>query len=120
MTVLFHLIIGITFAYSAVLIPQLESPDSDIKDVTESLTSLVASIVVLIVPIGGMLTGFMMEYLGRLVTLSIAAVPFAIGWALIAYSPNIYWILAGRILHGFSTGKRKEIFFSISIEFNLF
>lgn len=89
------------------LIPQLESPDSDIEDVNETLTSLVASIVVLIVPVGGIMTGFLMEYFGRLKTLAMASIPFAAGWAMIAYASNIYWILAGRILHGFACGKKK-------------
>lgn len=101
-TAFFHMVVGITFAYSAVLIPQLESPDSDIPDVTENLTSLVASIVVLVVPIGGIFTGFIMEHIGRLNTLMLAGVPFVCGWILIACSSNIYMILVGRILHGLS------------------
>jgi facilitated trehalose transporter len=101
-TALNHLIIGITFAYSAVLVPHLESSDSEIPDVTETLSSLAASIVVLMVPVAGFFTGFIMEYIGRLNTLVLAAIPFAAGWILIASSTNIWMVLSGRILHGFA------------------
>lgn len=42
----FHIVIGISLAFSAILIPQVEAPDSDLK-LTPGQTSWVASVIVL-------------------------------------------------------------------------
>jgi facilitated trehalose transporter len=96
----FHIIIGIALAYSAVLVPHLESPDSDIPQSTKTLTSLVASIIVLVIPVGSIFAGVLMEWIGRLNTIIVAAIPSICGWSMIALAPNIYWILGGRVLTG--------------------
>lgn len=97
----FHIVVGIALSFSAVTVPQLESPDSDIK-VTKTETSFVASIIVLMVPIGSIIAGFMMDKIGRINTLKIAALPSLFGLILIATAPNVYWIIAGRIFVGIS------------------
>lgn len=94
-------------AFSAILVPQLESADSDIPDVTENLTSLVASIIVLVIPIGSIFAGILMECTGRLNTIMIAAFPSIVGWVMIAEATNIYWILGGRVLTGIACGKLR-------------
>lgn len=91
--------VGIALSYSAVLVPQLESPDSDIP-VTKFLTSLVASIIVLMVPVGSIIAGFLMDSIGRINTIKVAAIPSLVGLVLIATAPNVYFILAGRIFTG--------------------
>lgn len=101
----FHIVIGIALAFSAILVPQLESENSDIPDVTENLTSLVASIIVLVIPIGSIFAGILMECTGRLNTIMIAAFPSIVGWIMIAEATNIYWILGGRVLTGIACGK---------------
>lgn len=83
------------------LVPQLESPDSDVP-VTKSETSLVASVIVLMVPIGSIIAGFLMDRIGRINTLKLAAVPSLVGLSLIAAAPNVYCIIAGRIFVGIS------------------
>lgn len=94
------MVVGIALSYSAVLIPQIETqgeiPDSENK----TLTSLVASIIVLMVPLGSIMAGYLMDRIGRVNTIKFAAVPSIIGWILIATAPSIYWILAGRIFTG--------------------
>lgn len=85
--------------------PQLERPDSEFEGVTEAMTSLVASIVILMIPVASICAGFMMESIGRVNTLMIATFPYVAGWIMIATAPNIYWILGGRFLHGISVGK---------------
>lgn len=103
----FHIIIGIALAYSAVLVPNLESPDSDIPQSSKTLTSLVASIIVLVIPIGSIFAGILMEWIGRLNTIIVAAIPSIMGWIMIAMAPNIYWILGGRVLTGIACGKKN-------------
>jgi facilitated trehalose transporter len=96
----FHIFVGISLSYSAVLVPQLEDPESGFPEVTKSLTSLVASIIVLMVPIGSIIGGYLMDSIGRINTLKVAALPSVLGLVLIAMAPNIYFILAGRIFTG--------------------
>lgn len=79
--------------------PQLERDDSDIP-VTKSLTSLVASIIVLMVPLGSLIAGYLMDAIGRINTIKVAAIPSILGLVLIATAPNVYFILAGRIFTG--------------------
>lgn len=97
----FHIVIGISLAYSAILIPQLEDPSSDIV-VTKSQSSWIASIIVIMVPIGSLFAGVLMEFLGRLNTIKLAAVPCIIGWIAIAMADSFFWIMVGRVLTGFA------------------
>ncbi|KFB53723.1 AGAP009745-PA-like protein [Anopheles sinensis] len=97
----FHIVIGISLAYSAILIPQLEMPGSDIQ-ITKGQSSWIASIIVIMVPIGSLVAGVMMEFLGRLNTIKLAAVPCVAGWVSIALAENFTWIMVGRVLTGFA------------------
>jgi facilitated trehalose transporter len=96
----FHIFVGFALSYSAVLIPQIEKKESDIPHVSTTLTSLAASIVVLMVPAGSVIAGFLMDVIGRVNTIKVAALPGAFGFILVAIASDIYWILAGRILMG--------------------
>ncbi|CRK93942.1 CLUMA_CG007469, isoform A [Clunio marinus] len=95
----FHIVVGVALSYSAVLVPQLEAEDSGIP-VTKFLTSLVASIITLMVPVGAIIAGYMMDSLGRINTIKVAAIPAILGLLLIATATNVYFILAGRIFTG--------------------
>lgn len=97
----FHIVIGISLAYSAILIPQLEQPGSDVP-ITKAQSSWIASIIVIMVPIGSLVAGVMMEFLGRLNTIKLAAVPCVAGWVAIALANNFTWIMVGRVLTGFA------------------
>ncbi|XP_058824533.1 facilitated trehalose transporter Tret1-like isoform X2 [Topomyia yanbarensis] len=97
----FHIVIGISLAYSAILIPQLEDPDSDVV-VTKAQSSWIASIIVIMVPIGSLFAGVLMEYLGRLNTIKLAAIPCIVGWIAIALADSFFWIMVGRVLTGFA------------------
>ncbi|XP_021926811.1 facilitated trehalose transporter Tret1-2 homolog isoform X2 [Zootermopsis nevadensis] len=99
----FHVVVGFSLAYSAILIPQLEAPDSDLE-IDKENTPWLASVLVLVVPVGAILAGFIMEYAGRLNTIKIAAVPCLIGWCLIAIGSNFTTVLCGRLLTGVAAG----------------
>lgn len=94
---------GINMAFSAILIPQLSEPQSDIKIDLDSSSNL-ASIVTISIALGALTCGSLMDRFGR-VRLSIyVCVPFAIAWLLIVLSRNLYMIYAARVLSGFCGG----------------
>ncbi|XKL68615.1 hypothetical protein PGB90_006384 [Kerria lacca] len=97
----FHLPVGLIVAYSAILLDQLDKTDSEFI-ITEDEASWIASATVLVVPGAALLTGFLVDSIGRISTLKSAAIPYILGWALIAKSTNIRSILIGRILTGFA------------------
>ncbi|KAG5675154.1 hypothetical protein PVAND_005080 [Polypedilum vanderplanki] len=96
----FHVYVGIALSYSSILVPQIESPDSDIPQTTKTLTSLCASIVVLMVPVGSLIAGYLMDIIGRTNTIKVAVFPAVLGFIFVALASDVYYILAGRILTG--------------------
>ncbi|XP_003424448.1 facilitated trehalose transporter Tret1-2 homolog isoform X3 [Nasonia vitripennis] len=97
----FHIAVGLSMAYSAILIPNLEKDDAEVH-ATKDETSWIASIVVITAPVGAMIGGFFMEAFGRLRCLQFGALPCVIGWILIAVAQNVPMILVGRLLAGLS------------------
>ncbi|XP_043280516.1 facilitated trehalose transporter Tret1-like isoform X2 [Venturia canescens] len=89
-------------AYSAILIPHLEKKDSEIP-ATKDQTSWIASVIVITAPLGSLIGGVLMEWVGRLRTLQIGAIPCIAGWILIALAENIPMILVGRVLAGLAS-----------------
>jgi MFS family permease len=81
-------------------VPQIESPNADIPQASKTITSLCASIVVLMVPFGSLIAGYLMDIIGRINTIKVSGLPAVLGFAIVALSPNVYWILVGRIFTG--------------------
>ncbi|KAL3270530.1 hypothetical protein HHI36_021069 [Cryptolaemus montrouzieri] len=98
---LYHLVVGISLAYSAILLPQLKE-DKDFN-LTPNEESWIASIIVLTVPIGAPIGGILMDMIGRLNTVKLAAIPGLVGWTLIATAHNLPMMLIGRVFNGFSS-----------------
>lgn len=98
----FHISVGLAMSFSAILIPNLETDNSEIH-ATKGETSWIASIIVVAAPIGSLLGGILMEYVGRLRTLQIGTIPAIAGWIMIALSKNVPMILVGRVLGGVAT-----------------
>lgn len=121
----FHIVVGISLAYSAILLPQLDK-ERELKadnylDVSVNEGSWIASVIVLIVPVGAMMGGFIMDSIGRLNTIKLAAIPGAIGWSLIATANNVPMIIVGRLLTGLASGTKLTIAnISITCRFGFF
>ncbi|XP_066596393.1 facilitated trehalose transporter Tret1-2 homolog isoform X2 [Prorops nasuta] len=98
----FHIAVGISMAYSAILVPHLEAEDAEVH-ATRTETSWITSVIVVCAPVGALVSGFLMETLGRLKTLQIGAIPYVAGWILIALSQNVPMLLIGRIFTGLAT-----------------
>ncbi|XP_073992471.1 trehalose transporter 1-like protein isoform X2 [Rhodnius prolixus] len=89
--------------FSAVLIPQLQLPNSFIR-VDSQDASWIASLGVISTPGGALVSGFMAETLGRKTTVQITALPFLLGCLLMALSSNKLWLYIGRFITGFAIG----------------
>ncbi|XP_060533328.1 facilitated trehalose transporter Tret1-2 homolog [Cylas formicarius] len=98
----FHVVVGISLAYSGILIPQLNDTSSGIA-VTKAESSWIASTIVIVAPIGGITGGFLMDTFGRLNTLKLAVVPSVIGWVAIAMAQNVPMLIVGRIFTGLAS-----------------
>ncbi|XP_034824898.1 facilitated trehalose transporter Tret1-like isoform X2 [Maniola hyperantus] len=94
---------GMAFGFSATALPQLQSPESSIQ-VTESEASWIASLSSAGTPIGCIVSGYLMDNIGRRMTLIITEVPLILGWILVACAQNVPMIYVGRLLIGFGSG----------------
>ncbi|XP_071454715.1 trehalose transporter 1-like protein isoform X2 [Hetaerina americana] len=95
-------IVGMTLGFSAILLPKLNAPTSDII-ITKGDASWLASIITIIAPIGSLMAGPVMQTLGSRATIMVALVPYALGWILIVFSNGLTMLLVGRLITGLAT-----------------
>ncbi|XP_063922309.1 facilitated trehalose transporter Tret1-2 homolog [Zophobas morio] len=96
----FHIVVGIALAFSGILLPQLDEEEFPI---TPAQRPWIASVIVLAVPIGAITGGFVMDSIGRLNTVKLAAIPGVLGWTLIAMATNFHMLVIGRLLTGLAS-----------------
>jgi len=59
-----------------------------------------ASCIPLTVPVGAIISGFVMEHLGRLAAIQLSIIPFCIAWVVIATASNFMTLIIGRVMMG--------------------
>ncbi|XP_045524198.1 facilitated trehalose transporter Tret1-like isoform X2 [Pieris brassicae] len=94
---------GMAFGFSATALPQLKSGNSTMT-ITESEASWIASLSAVGTPIGCILSGYLMDNIGRRRTLIFTEVPLIIGWIIISFAQNVVMIYIGRLLVGLGSG----------------
>lgn len=94
---------GLVFGFSAIAIPQLRKDDSPIQ-IGISEESWIASMSSIGTPIGCLLSGYMMDLLGRKRSLIITEIPALLGWILITFAVDVRMIYAGRFFVGLGSG----------------
>ncbi|XP_072941672.1 facilitated trehalose transporter Tret1-like isoform X3 [Epargyreus clarus] len=94
---------GATAGFSAKLIPQLQHDMGKHKYSTE-MVSWVAAMASLALFFGNMISGYLMERLGRRASQILLSIFYIGGWTTIAFAGNIYFILLGRFITGFCQG----------------
>ncbi|XP_030755107.1 facilitated trehalose transporter Tret1-like isoform X2 [Sitophilus oryzae] len=105
---LLTIVVGMTFGYSAVLLPQLQSANS--SNTTNSIrinreeASWVASLAVLPMALGTLIGGAFIQKYGRKMTHQIMCLPYFAGWMVIYFAFNLEMILVGRFLTGLCSG----------------
>ncbi|EFN87595.1 Sugar transporter ERD6-like 6 [Harpegnathos saltator] len=94
---------GMPIGYSAVMLPQLSEPNSTVR-VNQELGSWIASIHSLATPFGSLMSGPLIEAIGRRGCLQLSAIPICVGWLIIGFSRSVTSILVGRVICGLSVG----------------
>lgn len=99
-----NIIVGITYAYSAIMVPQLmkeqNSTDPSVVRVTKDEISWITSCLMLSTMIGALSAGVIMDIVGRLNMLKLMAIPNLLGWSMLALGYNVPMLIGGRILTG--------------------
>lgn len=94
---------GMMFGFSAVTIPQLKADDSAIK-INDDEASWIASLSSVATPIGCIVSGYLLDAIGRKRTLILTLIPMMLGWFLISAATSVYYIYVGRLLIGLGSG----------------
>lgn len=94
---------GHPIGFSAVALPQLRKENSSMT-IDDEMGSWIASIHSAATPLGSMLSGPIMEAIGRRKTLQVSTLPLVIGWILIGTASHHAVLLLGRIVCGFAVG----------------
>ncbi|XP_022119148.2 facilitated trehalose transporter Tret1 isoform X1 [Pieris rapae] len=94
---------GHPIGFSAIALPQLQNKTSTLPT-DEDMGSWIASIHSAATPLGSMLSGPIMEAIGRRRTLQTTTLPLVIGWILIGTASHHALLLLGRAVCGFAVG----------------
>lgn len=94
---------GMPVGYSAILLPQLKSANGTMQ-IDDEMGSWIASLHSAATPFGSLLSGVLMDRIGRKFVLQLASVPLILGWILITLSENHAVLLLGRVIAGLSAG----------------
>ncbi|XP_015116904.1 facilitated trehalose transporter Tret1-2 homolog [Diachasma alloeum] len=95
--------LGMPIGFSAILLPQLNETNATVQ-VTPEIGSWIASIHSLASPLGALLSGPLLDAVGRRGSLQLATLPLILGWIMIGVANDTWSILTGRFLAGFSVG----------------
>ncbi|CAH2062930.1 unnamed protein product, partial [Iphiclides podalirius] len=115
-TFLLSLSAGATAGFSAVLIPQLQHAKGHNKYSTETV-SWVAAISSLALLFGNMISGYLMDRLGRRSSQMLLSLFYIAGWTTIAFANNIHVILVGRFITGFCQETKGKTLLQIEERF---
>ncbi|XP_069683871.1 facilitated trehalose transporter Tret1-like [Periplaneta americana] len=94
---------GVSMAYSAVLLPQLEEPGS-VPTATKDQSSWIASLVTIGTLVGSLVTGPLMDRLGRRTTCQLSCVPLVVAWIMVGLAQSVEVLYVGRLLAGMGGG----------------
>ncbi|CAL8247844.1 unnamed protein product [Merluccius merluccius] len=95
---------GFVLGYSSPAIPDLiQTTDSRVR-LDDNQASWFGSIVTIGAAVGGLLGGWLVEKIGRKLSLMFCSLPFVFGFTIIAAAQNVWMLYVGRTLTGFASG----------------
>ncbi|KAF5288901.1 hypothetical protein FQA39_LY03780 [Lamprigera yunnana] len=95
---------GMNLGYPTILIGGILSEDSDKLSTTENSVSWMGSIGLLTVPVGGLLSGIVMQPFGRKRIMQLITIPFIFCWIIFYFSNKLWHIYLSLALVGFFGG----------------
>ncbi|CAN9512642.1 unnamed protein product [Ophioblennius macclurei] len=103
-SVLGPLSFGFVLGYSSPAIPDLSRTSEAGLRLDDVQASWFGSIVTLGAALGGLLGGWMVDKVGRKLSLMFCSLPFVFGFTVIVAAQNVWMLLAGRALTGLASG----------------
>ncbi|XP_043491640.1 facilitated trehalose transporter Tret1-like isoform X1 [Polistes fuscatus] len=94
---------GSTLGFSTILIPELQSKNSEIPATIEEIT-WISSLNLFLVPLGCLVSGPISQYFGRKRTMMLANIPFIMAWLIFHYSYNTTMLFIALALTGLTGG----------------
>ncbi|XP_056274687.1 solute carrier family 2, facilitated glucose transporter member 8 isoform X2 [Pseudoliparis swirei] len=103
-TVLGPMSFGFVLGYSSPAIPELTRISDPRLRLDADQASWFGSIVTVGAAAGGLLGGWMVEKIGRKLSLMLCSLPFVFGFTIIIAAQNVWMLYAGRLLTGLASG----------------
>ncbi|XP_022074430.1 solute carrier family 2, facilitated glucose transporter member 8 [Acanthochromis polyacanthus] len=103
-SVLGPLSFGFVLGYSSPAIPELSSIDDPRLRLDDVQASWFGSIVTVGAAFGGLLGGWLVEKIGRKLSLMLCSLPFVFGFTVIIAAQNVWMLHVGRVLTGVASG----------------
>ncbi|XP_067825850.1 solute carrier family 2, facilitated glucose transporter member 8 [Heptranchias perlo] len=95
---------GFVLGYSSPAIPELEANSDPYLNLDSTQASWFASLVTLGAAVGGIIGGWIVDKIGRKLSLMMCAVPYVSGFTMIIGAQNIWMLYGGRVLTGLASG----------------
>ncbi|XP_015230038.1 PREDICTED: solute carrier family 2, facilitated glucose transporter member 6 [Cyprinodon variegatus] len=95
---------GFVLGYSSPAIPELSSISDPRLRLSDEQASWFGSIVTLGAAAGGLLGGWMVQRIGRKLSLMLCSLPYVFGFTLIIAAQNVWMFYVGRVLTGLASG----------------
>ncbi|KAM9361058.1 solute carrier family 2, facilitated glucose transporter member 8 [Symphorus nematophorus] len=95
---------GFVLGYSSPAIPDLTSIDDPRLRLDNVQASWFGSIVTVGAAVGGLLGGWMVEKIGRKLSLMFCSLPFVFGFTIMIAAQNVWMLYIGRVLTGLASG----------------
>uniref|UniRef100_A0A3P8YHA0 Solute carrier family 2, facilitated glucose transporter member 8 n=1 Tax=Esox lucius TaxID=8010 RepID=A0A3P8YHA0_ESOLU len=95
---------GFVLGYSSPTIPELSVITDSRLQLDDEEASWFGSIVTIGAAIGGLLGGWMVDKIGRKLSLMFCAIPYIFGFTVIIAAQNVWMLYLGRVLTGLASG----------------
>ncbi|XP_048414717.1 solute carrier family 2, facilitated glucose transporter member 8 isoform X1 [Stegostoma tigrinum] len=95
---------GFVLGYSSPAIPELQTDSNPHLNLDSTQASWFGSLVTVGAAVGGIIGGWIVDKIGRKLTLMSCAVPYVVGFMIIVAARNVWMLYGGRILTGLASG----------------